>query len=399
MSDTQQCDELAVIFERAVGLRLRSAAEFLRAWPKLFPTLATIDLAVDPQRHLLLAVARFPGRTCPAELRERFAFWATSLGGRPVPLLDLPRSGSALFLSRMQRCPLVRVRSSPARLWSALEEITAALSERPTAAAIASAIARPDDTRPRPAVRSPRANGTEQIRIAYDKSADLRRDYAGTLSMGLIPVRTTTPLPMKAQVTVHLELPGGRSVLARGAVVRPGRETTDIHVELDEHAHATLECAMNEDMRPRRRALVIDDDALMRRMLTDELARVGFDVRDAANGWEGLELLFDHLLPVDVLVTDLHMPHLDGESLVRLLRTGGEEELVVLLVTGSVSEPLRDQLLAAGATGVLDKASGVDAIARTADALTRDRLGTFVSTPLTRERAALDDQRNSTDTA
>ena len=59
------------------------------------------------------------------------------------------------------------------------------------------------------------------------------------------------------------------------------------------------------------RALVVDDDDIIRGFLIEALSDEGYDVRSAANGREALALLGDDWLP-EVIVLDLMMPEMDG---------------------------------------------------------------------------------------
>ncbi|MCX7898273.1 MAG: diguanylate cyclase, partial [Rhodocyclaceae bacterium] len=70
------------------------------------------------------------------------------------------------------------------------------------------------------------------------------------------------------------------------------------------------------------RVLVVEDDAATRRLLTGVLGNAGFEVRDAANGEEGLALA-QAWLP-EIVVTDLLMPGLSGLELIRALRENEE---------------------------------------------------------------------------
>src|SRR5512141_695265 len=76
---------------------------------------------------------------------------------------------------------------------------------------------------------------------------------------------------------------------------------------------------------PSRRALVVDDDAISRRVLRDALDARGFEVVTAADGLEGIHVLLDVLLDLDVVVTDVVMPHMDGEQFIRTVRGAGGE--------------------------------------------------------------------------
>jgi CheY-like chemotaxis protein len=92
-------------------------------------------------------------------------------------------------------------------------------------------------------------------------------------------------------------------------------------------------------------------------------------VLTAADGAAGLQTLSEELLALDLLVTDVRMPGMDGESFVRTIRrAGGEAELAIVVVSGRLEEGLEERLAAAGADAVLDKALGPELIAQAADA-------------------------------
>ena len=59
--------------------------------------------------------------------------------------------------------------------------------------------------------------------------------------------------------------------------------------------------------------LVIDDEVSMRTMVQKTLVRDGHEVFQAGSGREALEYLKNH--PVDLIVTDLYMPDMDGIEL------------------------------------------------------------------------------------
>jgi len=65
------------------------------------------------------------------------------------------------------------------------------------------------------------------------------------------------------------------------------------------------------------RVLVVDDEDLLREMLEENLEDRGYDVLVAASGPEALDLLGTGDAAVDVLVTDLSMPGMDGIALIR----------------------------------------------------------------------------------
>jgi two-component system chemotaxis sensor kinase CheA len=104
----------------------------------------------------------------------------------------------------------------------------------------------------------------------------------------------------------------------------------------------------------RRRILVVDDSPLTRELISALLEAVGYDIVDAADGAEALHLL--SRTQVDLVVTDLEMPGMDGLELTRQLK--GHEtlnRLPVIILTTRGGEEDRKKGLAAGANGYITK--------------------------------------------
>src|SRR5690349_17844591 len=69
----------------------------------------------------------------------------------------------------------------------------------------------------------------------------------------------------------------------------------------------------------RTRVLVVDDEPLVLRVLQGVLSSRGYQVWGALNGTEALELASREGAPIDVLVTDVIMPGMNGVELARLM--------------------------------------------------------------------------------
>lgn len=82
------------------------------------------------------------------------------------------------------------------------------------------------------------------------------------------------------------------------------------------------------------RVLVVEDDKELRQMFSLVLSRGGYAVVGAKDAYDALSLL-DHEF-IDLIVTDVMMPGMDGFSFVRLLREGGSA-LPVLFITAKGS--------------------------------------------------------------
>jgi two-component system, cell cycle sensor histidine kinase and response regulator CckA len=79
--------------------------------------------------------------------------------------------------------------------------------------------------------------------------------------------------------------------------------------------------------------LVVDDDPDQREAIRRVLERGGYSVVVAASGAEALRLLRSTHVPVDLLVTDVQMPGLVGDALVRQVRQSWPD-LPVLFISG-----------------------------------------------------------------
>jgi DNA-binding response OmpR family regulator len=107
------------------------------------------------------------------------------------------------------------------------------------------------------------------------------------------------------------------------------------------------------------KALLLDDDATVLRLLGTALETRGYDVRAAVDGDTGLSLLLDELLDLDVVVVDADLPGRDARALLHLVRwAGGERDLGVVVLAGAVDETSRRELLALGADAVVDRRAG-----------------------------------------
>ncbi|UJR87095.1 sigma-54-dependent transcriptional regulator [Sandaracinus amylolyticus] len=83
-------------------------------------------------------------------------------------------------------------------------------------------------------------------------------------------------------------------------------------------------------MREKKQILIADDEANLRRVLGAQLQRDGYDVLMAEDGEQALATLADH--HVDVVISDLRMPKLDGMQLLKRI-TASQPELPVIIIT------------------------------------------------------------------
>ena len=101
------------------------------------------------------------------------------------------------------------------------------------------------------------------------------------------------------------------------------------------------------------RVLIVDDQASVRSFVSRVLTEAGYTTATASNGPEALNII-ETTGPVSVLVTDLVMPEMRGDELVRRVRqTHGR--LKVLYVTGQRDQLLQDPAALEAHEAVLDK--------------------------------------------
>ena len=96
------------------------------------------------------------------------------------------------------------------------------------------------------------------------------------------------------------------------------------------------------------RALVIDDSKSIRSILTKILSGVGFEVDEAANGLEALELIKKE--KVDLALVDWNMPDMDGcEFIQEVRKSKAYKDMRMIMVTTETAITKVAEALEAGA--------------------------------------------------
>lgn len=167
--------------------------------------------------------------------------------------------------------------------------------------------------------------------------------------------RVQAILPLKGILARFTHLTGATS-LADGRLVMVLSAAT---LAAGVHGTAPLKLA-RPPVRPpqarRRRVLVVDDSPLTRELVANLLEAVGYDTLRAPDGNGALELLGQDGPPVELVVTDLEMPEMDGVELTRRLKSDPTRaRLPVVILTTRGGEADRARGLAAGADGYITK--------------------------------------------
>jgi len=94
-------------------------------------------------------------------------------------------------------------------------------------------------------------------------------------------------------------------------------------------------------------ALVVDDEPLIRMMISEYLEEFGFETFEAENGLEALELY--HEKCPSIVVLDLRMPVMDGFEFLKKAEIAANSSCDVVVLTGQADEADKGRVKALGA--------------------------------------------------
>lgn len=105
------------------------------------------------------------------------------------------------------------------------------------------------------------------------------------------------------------------------------------------------------------RVLIVDDSSVMRKIVNRSLRQAGLDLKEvfeASNGVEALEQI--QQTRVDLILSDINMPTMDGLELVRQLQgVGNAKGVPIVMITTEAGETHVVQALSHGAQGYIRK--------------------------------------------
>lgn len=96
-----------------------------------------------------------------------------------------------------------------------------------------------------------------------------------------------------------------------------------------------------------KKILVCDDDFIMIKLLEDKIKSSGYEVYIAQDGSKALELLENN--EFDLMVTDMHMPHVTGMELIDFVRNDLKKKLPIIVLTKDSSENTTEDAYQVGA--------------------------------------------------
>lgn len=100
--------------------------------------------------------------------------------------------------------------------------------------------------------------------------------------------------------------------------------------------------------------MTADDSASMRQMVSFTLKQAGYDIVEAIDGKDALTKM--DATKVDMLITDLNMPNVDGIELIKQVRTRADLKFIpIIMLTTESADDKKSAGKAAGATGWIVK--------------------------------------------
>lgn len=94
--------------------------------------------------------------------------------------------------------------------------------------------------------------------------------------------------------------------------------------------------------RGRARILLIEDEEKLAKTLADYLRMNDYDVICAANGYQGLELFYDRMHEIDLVLLDLMLPGISGNEILPEIRKHSKLPVIVLTARDAVEDQLQN---------------------------------------------------------
>ena len=139
--------------------------------------------------------------------------------------------------------------------------------------------------------------------------------------------------------------------------------------------------------------LVVDDESRMRKLIKDFLRQKEYNVLEAGDGEEALEIFEENKNKIDLILLDVMMPKLDGWSVLRQVRQVSKVPVVMLTARGEeqdelfgfelgvdeyISKPFSPKILVARVQAILNRIKGSENEIKEYGGIAIDALGRVV---------------------
>jgi len=121
--------------------------------------------------------------------------------------------------------------------------------------------------------------------------------------------------------------------------------------------------------------LVVDDESRMRKLIKDFLRQKEYNVLEAKDGEEALEIFEENQNKIDMILLDVMMPKLDGWSVLRQVRQNSKVPVIMLTARGEeqdelfgfelgvdeyISKPFSPKILVARVQAILNRVKRIE---------------------------------------
>ena len=102
--------------------------------------------------------------------------------------------------------------------------------------------------------------------------------------------------------------------------------------------------------------LLAEDSKMLNRLITEGLQKAGFKVKNTSNGKEALKFVSDNADEVDIIISDIEMPEMDGMAFLKSVKTNEKlKEIPFVVFSSLVNKQMEDKCFGLGADKCLSK--------------------------------------------
>lgn len=159
------------------------------------------------------------------------------------------------------------------------------------------------------------------------------------------------PSVQLSQAKMWIEASGG-SLEIKSSIHQGTTAYLTVPYHLKETVHS-LDGMPQADIHPPYSVLVIEDDIIIQRMISNTLTDLGHTVETVSNGLAALTLALKN--NYDVVLLDISLPDINGLEVMRQVREQRQDEMIFVCLTSHTSEDDEDYFISQGAMAVLGK--------------------------------------------
>ena len=93
-------------------------------------------------------------------------------------------------------------------------------------------------------------------------------------------------------------------------------------------------------MRYNKTLLVVEDEEKLLRTLSDFLTMQGYEVLQASDGQKALEIFYDNMNKIDLILLDILLPQINGNEVLKEIRKNSQTPVIMLTANSSVEKQL-----------------------------------------------------------